>query len=101
VPTARELANTPEDKAVLELAEFPFLMSRPFIAPPELPAAQTAILKQAFMQAHGDPDYLREAKEMQLDISPVAGAELQTQMARIAQTPPAVIARYKAAVSAN
>jgi tripartite-type tricarboxylate transporter receptor subunit TctC len=101
VPTARELANTPQDKAVLELAEFPFLMSRPFIAPPELPAAQAAILKQAFMQAHGDPDYLREAKEMQLDISPVAGAELQTQMARIAQTPPAVIARYKAAVSAN
>jgi tripartite-type tricarboxylate transporter receptor subunit TctC len=101
VPTARELAKTPEDKAVLELAEFPFLMSRPFIAPPALPPAQAAILTQAFMQAHQDPDYLREAKEMQLDVSPVAGTELQTQMARIAQTPPAVIARYKAAVSAN
>jgi tripartite-type tricarboxylate transporter receptor subunit TctC len=101
VPTAREIAKTPEDKAVLELAEFPFLMSRPFIAPPALPPAQAAILTQAFMRAHQDPDYLREAKEMQLDVSPVAGAELQAQMARIAQTPAAVIARYKAAVSAN
>ena len=72
VPTARELAKTPEDKAVLELAEFPFLMSRPFIAPPALPPAQAAILTQAFMQTHQDPDYLREAKEMQLDVSPVA-----------------------------
>jgi tripartite-type tricarboxylate transporter receptor subunit TctC len=101
VPTARELANTAEDKAVLALAEFPFLMSRPFIAPPGLATAQASILTQAFMLAHEDPDYLREAKEMQLDVSPVAGAELQIQMARIAQTPPAVIARYKAAVSAN
>jgi tripartite-type tricarboxylate transporter receptor subunit TctC len=101
VPTARETAGTPEDKAVLELAEFPFLMSRPFIAPPEIPSAQAAILAQAFMQAHADPDYLREAKDMQLDISPVAGTELQNLMARIARMPPAVIARYKAAVSSN
>jgi tripartite-type tricarboxylate transporter receptor subunit TctC len=101
VPTARELADTAEDKAVLALAEFPFLMSRPFIAPPELAGAQASMLTQAFMRAHNDQDYLREAKEMQLDVSPVAGAELQAQMARIAQTPAAVIARYKAAVSAN
>jgi tripartite-type tricarboxylate transporter receptor subunit TctC len=101
VPTARELARTPEDKAVLELAEFPFLMSRPFIAPPEIAAAQASMLTQAFMSAHQDADYLREAKEMQLDVSPVAGDELQNQMARIARTPPAVIARYKTAVSAN
>jgi tripartite-type tricarboxylate transporter receptor subunit TctC len=101
VPTARELAPTPEDKAVLELAEIPFLMSRPFMAPPALPPAQAFILKQAFMQAHRDPDYLAEAKEMQLDVSPLAGVEMQKLMTRIAQTPPAVIARYKAAVGSN
>jgi tripartite-type tricarboxylate transporter receptor subunit TctC len=101
VPTARELAKSPEDKALLELAEFPFLMSRPFIAPPEIPTAQASILTQAFMLAHKDPDYLREAKEMQLDVSPVAGAELQKLMIRIAQTPPVVIAHYKAAVNSN
>jgi tripartite-type tricarboxylate transporter receptor subunit TctC len=101
VPTARELAQTPEDRALLELAEIPFLMSRPFLAPPEIPAAQASILTRAFMLAHQDPDYLREAKEMQLDVSPVAGAEIAKLMTRIAQTPSAVIARYKAAVSSN
>jgi tripartite-type tricarboxylate transporter receptor subunit TctC len=101
VPAARELAQRPEDKALLELAEMPFLMSRPFMAPPEIPPAQTSILTQAFMQAHKDQDYLREAKEMQLDVSPVAGDEMQKLMARIAQTPPALIARYKAAVNSN
>lgn len=101
VPTARELAPTPEDKAVLELAEIPFRMSRPFMAPPALPPALASILKRAFMLAHQDPDYLAEAKEMQLDVSPLAGDEMHSLMTRIAQTPPAVIARYKAAVSSN
>jgi tripartite-type tricarboxylate transporter receptor subunit TctC len=101
VPTARELARTPEDKALLELAEIPFLMSRPFLAPPGIPAAQASILTHAFMLAHQDPDYLREAKEMQLDVSPLGSEDIGKLMARIAQTPPAVIARYKAAVSSN
>jgi tripartite-type tricarboxylate transporter receptor subunit TctC len=101
VPTARELAPTPQDKALLELAEIPFLMSRPFMAPPGIPAAQTSILTQAFWLAHKDPDYLREAKGMQLDVSPVAGDEIAKLMTRIAQTPPAVISHYKAAVSAD
>ena len=101
VPTARELAQDPQDKALLELAETPFLMSRPFVAPPAIPATQASILKQAFMLAHQDPDYLREAKEMQLDVSPVAGDEMQRLMTRMAQTPPAVIERYKAAVNSN
>jgi tripartite-type tricarboxylate transporter receptor subunit TctC len=101
VPTAHELARTPEDQALLALAEIPFLMSRPFVAPPELPPAQSSILTRAFMLTHQDQDYLREAKEMQLDVSPVAGAEIARLMARIAQTPPTVVARYKAAVSAN
>jgi tripartite-type tricarboxylate transporter receptor subunit TctC len=101
VPTARELAPSAEDRALLELAEIPFLMSRPFLAPPGIPPAQASILTQAFMQAHQDDDYLREAKEMQLDISPLKGDDIAKLMLRIAQTPPAVIARYKAAVNSN
>ena len=101
VPTAHELAASHDDQALLELAEIPFLMSRPFVAPPSLPAEQAQILTRAFMAAHQDADYLREAKEMQLDVSPMSGAEMQALMTRIAQTPSSVIARYKAAVSAN
>jgi tripartite-type tricarboxylate transporter receptor subunit TctC len=101
VPTARELAPNGEDKALLELAETPFLMSRPFFAPPEIPPALAATLTQAFMRTHADADYLREAREMQLDVSPLSGEEMRKLMLGLAATPPAVIARYKAAVSAN
>ena len=64
VPTARELATTPDDKALLELAELPFLMARPFFGPPEVPAAQAAIMKKAFMETQKDPDYQREAAQL-------------------------------------
>jgi tripartite-type tricarboxylate transporter receptor subunit TctC len=95
VPTARELATTPEDKALLELAELPFLMARPFFGPPEVPGAQAAILKKAFMETQKDADYLREATQMQLDISPRSGDEIAGVVKRIAQTPAALVARYK------
>ncbi len=101
VATARELATRPEDKALLELAETPFLMSRPFFAPPAIPAAQAAALTRAFARTHEDADYLREAKDMQLDVSPLGGEEMHKLMLRLAQTPPAVVAHYKAAVGAN
>jgi tripartite-type tricarboxylate transporter receptor subunit TctC len=96
VPTAREIAKAPDDKALLELAELPFLMARPFLAPPGVPKAQADILKKAFMEAHKDADYLREANQMKIDISPLSGDEIQKIVARIAQTPPAVVARYNA-----
>jgi hypothetical protein len=53
------------------------------------------------MRTHADAHYLQEAKEMQLDVSPLTGEEMQKLMLGLAATPPAVIARYKAAVSAN
>ena len=94
VPTARELAKSAEDKALLELAELPFLMARPFMAPPGIPPALADILKKAFMDAHRDADYLREAAAMKIDVSPLSGDEIAKIVARIAKTSPAVVARY-------
>ena len=95
VPTARELATTAQDKALLELAELPFLMARPFMAPPDVPTAQSAILRKAFMDTQKDPEYLREAKQLQLDISPRSGDGIQNVVARIMRTPAALVTRYK------
>jgi tripartite-type tricarboxylate transporter receptor subunit TctC len=101
VPTAREVATTADDKALLELAELPFLMARPFLAPPGVPKQQADILKNAFMAAHQDADYRHEADQMKIDISPLSGDEIQKIVVRIAQTPPPVVARYNAILHAN
>jgi tripartite-type tricarboxylate transporter receptor subunit TctC len=93
-PTAHELAKNEDDKALLDLAELPFEMARPFMAPPGIPAEQAAILKKAFMETNKDPAYLQEAEKLKIDISPLSGEEIAKIVAKIAKTPPAVAARY-------
>jgi tripartite-type tricarboxylate transporter receptor subunit TctC len=101
VPTAHEIAKTPQDKALLDLAELPFQMARPFLAPPAIPPEAAAILRRAFMDTNKDPDYLREAEKLKIDISPMPGDEVAKIVARIAMTPPAVVTRYNTILHAN
>ena len=63
VPTAREIATSPQDKALIELFELPFKFARPFIAPPKVPEPQATILKTAFMQTQKDSAISRRRRE--------------------------------------
>ena len=98
VPTARELTKSIDDQALIELAEAPLLLARPYLAPPQIPAAAAAILKKAFMDTHADPDFLAENAKMKSDISPLNGDEVQEIVKQISRTPAALIERYKAAM---
>jgi tripartite-type tricarboxylate transporter receptor subunit TctC len=101
VPTAHELARTDDQRALIELAELPLKIARPFIAPPELPPARAAILQEAFMATQRDPAYLQEAKDLQIDISPLSGEEIGQVLRRLAGSPPALIERYKDILAAK
>jgi tripartite-type tricarboxylate transporter receptor subunit TctC len=96
VPTARELASNPQDRAMLELVELPFRVTYPYVAPPNVPADRAQVLQTAFMKTFQDPDYLVEAKKLDLDVSPLDGATVRGMIERLAQSPPPLIARYKA-----
>jgi tripartite-type tricarboxylate transporter receptor subunit TctC len=98
VPTARELATTEDQLALLELAETPLLLARPYLAPPGLPADITAALRKGFMDAHRDPDYLALNEKARSDISPLDGTEVQEIVSRITRTPAALVERYKKAL---
>ena len=60
------------------------------------PRIAPQILQTAFMKTFQDPDYLVEAKKLDLDVSPLDGATVRGMIARLAQSPPELIARYKA-----
>jgi tripartite-type tricarboxylate transporter receptor subunit TctC len=76
VPTARELALDASARALINLVEIPFELSRPFAAPPGVPADRAKILQTAFRNAHRDPQFLAEAKNLDLDISPIGPQEV-------------------------
>lgn len=92
VPTARELAPTDADRALIELAELPYSLARPYAAPPAIPADRAKALQDAFLAAHRDPQYLAEAKKLKIDVSPIDGKAVLAALDRIAAAPPDVLA---------
>jgi tripartite-type tricarboxylate transporter receptor subunit TctC len=98
VPTARELAQSNDQRALLELAETPLLLARPYLAPPQIPAEVVSILRKAFMDAHRDPEYLAHNAKSNSDVSPLDGKEVQDIVTKISHTPRALVERYKAAL---
>jgi tripartite-type tricarboxylate transporter receptor subunit TctC len=88
VPTARELALNPAALALIKLAEIPFEMARPFAAPPGVPADRVKILQTAFRETHRDPQFLAEAKKLDLDISPIGAEEIAASLTSIVKADP-------------
>lgn len=76
VPTARELAKDAPSRAFIELAELPFLLARPYAAPPDIPKDRADALQAAFMAAHKDPQYLDEAAKLKIGVSPIDGKQV-------------------------
>lgn len=94
VPTARELAEGADNRALIEFAELPLLMARPFLAPPNVPADRVAILRAAFDKTMTDPAFVEDAKKQRLDLSPKGGQEVQEIVRNLSRVPDGVKQRY-------
>jgi tripartite-type tricarboxylate transporter receptor subunit TctC len=88
VPTARELAKSEAARALIELTELPYTLSRPFAAPPKVPADRAQALRRAFLAVQNDPQYLEDAARLRVDVSPIGGDEVVRAIDRIADAPP-------------
>jgi tripartite-type tricarboxylate transporter receptor subunit TctC len=95
VPTARELATTDAARALIELAEIPYTLSRPFAAPPGVPNDRAQALQAAFLALHRDARYLEEATKLKIDVSPVGTADVLQAIERIASAPAELLERMK------
>ena len=99
VPLMISLAKSEAEREALDLLFARQEMGRPFAAPPGLPAARLATLRRAFDATLADPLFLADAAKRQFELDPKRGEEVETLVARIAATPPAVVARVKAILS--
>jgi tripartite-type tricarboxylate transporter receptor subunit TctC len=91
VPTARELARNDAARALIEFAELSYLISRPFAAPPDVPADRAKALQDAFMAVHRDAAYLDEAARLRMEVSPIDSRAVLDAIDRIAAAPPSVL----------
>jgi tripartite-type tricarboxylate transporter receptor subunit TctC len=99
VPTGRELVRTPEGMALLEFAELPFFMAQSFVAPAGVPPERAQALRSAFMSATRDPDYVQEARKLDMDNSPIDHLQIENLLRRAGATPKTVLDEFQKLVN--
>ncbi|MFM1815323.1 MAG: hypothetical protein RLZ98_2018 [Pseudomonadota bacterium] len=87
VPTAQELAPDEKARAVVELAEMPHQIPRPFAAPPDVPKDRAEALKSAFMSVAKDAAYLADAGKLKVHVSPMTGDDILKLVRRLSEVP--------------
>ncbi len=87
-PTARELARDDASARLIDMAELPYIVARPYAAPPGLPSDRAAALQEAFAETIHDADFLAEAKRLNLDMTPLDAKDTFAAVAALGNSPP-------------
>jgi tripartite-type tricarboxylate transporter receptor subunit TctC len=92
LPLILDLAQTEDQRQVLELIFSRQAVGRPFLAPPKLPADRARALRGAFDATMKDPEFLAEAEKSKIEINnPVGGEQAEVLMARMYAFPRHVV----------
>jgi tripartite-type tricarboxylate transporter receptor subunit TctC len=90
VPLLLDFARTDLEKQILGIELVRQDVSKPYLAPPNVPPANLAILRGAFSSCLEDADFMAEVRQRHLELDrPMDGDELSALVDRISQTPPA------------
>jgi tripartite-type tricarboxylate transporter receptor subunit TctC len=90
VPLLFDFAQTELERQILGVELVRQDISKPYLAPPNVPPANLAILRSAFSSCMQDADFIAEVKQRHLELDrPMDGEELAALVARISQTPAA------------
>jgi tripartite-type tricarboxylate transporter receptor subunit TctC len=95
LPYAGDLLTDPKKKQTLNLLTTGAVVGRPYIAPRRVPADRLAALRAAFDATMKDPEFLADAAKQRLLVTPMTGAEVETFIKELYQTPPDIVAAAK------
>ena len=90
---------SPADKAVADMIVAQQVFSRMFLVPAEVPTDRVKILRDAFMKAMADREFLADAERAQLNIDPLDGAKVQQVVEQIFSSSPDIIERARKAIA--
>jgi tripartite-type tricarboxylate transporter receptor subunit TctC len=97
VPLFMDQAKTPEDRQMLEFMLARQEFSKPYFAPPGIPAARLKTLRDGFTATMKDPEFRAAAEKAHLAVeSPMTGQELADMVGKVSSTPTAVVKKIQA-----
>jgi tripartite-type tricarboxylate transporter receptor subunit TctC len=72
---------------------------RPYFLPPDVPAERVEALRRAFDATMKDEAFAAEASKIGFAVDPLTGEQVQALVAALANTPPDVVSRVRAALN--
>jgi tripartite-type tricarboxylate transporter receptor subunit TctC len=101
VPLLRNLARSPNDKLAFDFISRTMALARPVATNDNVPLERVEALRRAFDATMKDADFLAEAKQQDLDISPWTGEELQKTVVEIVNAQGAVLEQIRKAIQSG
>src|SRR5260370_6015816 len=98
LPLLTDFAKSDDDRQVLKLFSTDVVIGRPFVTSPGVPPDRVAMLRKAFDEMLRDPAYLDDSQKAALDVTPIAGARVQTIVTDLVHTPADIVAKAKLAM---
>jgi tripartite-type tricarboxylate transporter receptor subunit TctC len=100
VPNLLSFVKNDLDKQAVSLVTSQQVFSRPYVAPPGVPAAQTKILRDAFAAVFRDPKFLADAQTARLSVNASEGQSVQQTVEKLYGASGEVVQRARALVAA-
>lgn len=96
-PFLRDLVSDPDNRTLVDAAQAPLALGRPYVAPPGVPPGRVEALREAFARVFDDADFLAETASLNLAVnSRQSGVAMTDLIARTYATPAAILDRLRA-----
>ncbi|MDP2355395.1 MAG: tripartite tricarboxylate transporter substrate-binding protein [Beijerinckiaceae bacterium] len=96
IPSLEDFAKSEDDRALIRLvASAGSRLGRPFATPPGVPGPRVEAFRAAFAAVMADPEFLKEAEKLRVEVDPVSGLELERVVTEVLATPDRVRERGK------
>ncbi len=90
-----DVAETPEQKAVMNLIASQGEMMRITVGPPAIPADRLALLRDVYRKAFADPQLLADAEKLHYVIDAAVGEDIEKIVRAALDQPPRIVAMLK------
>lgn len=95
VPSVTELVKDPDARRIVELIVSGTRLGRPLAFAGGVPEDRVAAVRKAFDETMKDPDFLKEAEKLQIEVDPVRGEDMQKVVVDVLATPKPLAARAR------
>ncbi len=96
VPTALEVAETDEQRAILRAVLNATEIGKPFLTSPGVPPERVEALRRAFDRMVADPEFKAEFDRAKVELNPRSGEQLQQLVQELVSMPADILAKVKA-----